>query len=86
MNTGLPFASHQSFLDPPLTSDGKPYGPVRYKELVRECVFISKNTNITYAEVLKLTPTERLYIEDIIKAEQKEASKLAESMQRKEQV
>ena len=36
-------------------SDGRPYGPFRYKELVRECYFITKNTSTPYEEVLDRT-------------------------------
>ena len=45
-----------------MTEDGKPYGPVRYKELVDECCIISKNINTPYNDVLQLSPTERTYI------------------------
>ena len=49
-------------MDPQKTRDGKPYGPVRYEELVRERYLISKRANISYSESGKLTPTERKYI------------------------
>jgi len=45
-----------------LTEDGKPYGPVRYKEIVDECCIISKNLNTPYLDVLKISPTERGYL------------------------
>lgn len=40
-------------------SDGKPYGPVRYEQIVKECYLISKNTHIPYSDVLEMSPTER---------------------------
>ena len=45
-----------------MTSDGKPYGPIRYEELVKYRYIISKNCNTSYLDAGKLTPTERDYI------------------------
>lgn len=56
-------------LDPKTTSDGKPYGPFRYKEIVKECYWIAKNCNTPYTELLKITPTERNYLIECIKEE-----------------
>lgn len=63
-----------------MTSDGQPYGPIRYKELVRECYFISKNSSTTYKEVLSMTPTERVYITELIQAERREQDKMLEKL------
>ena len=52
-----------------MTNDGKPYGPWKYKQLVRECYLISKNSNLTYEEALRRTPTERQYIMEEIQRE-----------------
>jgi len=49
-------------LDQQLTEDGKPYGPIRYKEIIDECCIISKNLNTPYNDVLQISPTERNYI------------------------
>ena len=49
-------------MDPESTKDGRPYGPIRYKEIVKECYLISKNINTSYTDVLKITPVERQYI------------------------
>ena len=46
-------------MDPQLTSDKKPYGPWRYKQIVKECYIITKNTNTSYSDVLEMTPAER---------------------------
>lgn len=49
----------ENFLDPLLTSDGKPYGPERFKQLVKEKYIISKNTNTSFVDVGKIIPAER---------------------------
>lgn len=56
------FASGPSFLDPQLSSDGKPYGPKRYKELVQECWFISDNLHTSYTDVLDISVQERMFL------------------------
>lgn len=58
----LRFARTVNFLTPKLTNDGKPYGPIRFKQLVQECYLISKNINTSYNDVVQMTPTERQYI------------------------
>ena len=49
-------------MDPQKTRDGKPYGPIRYEELVKERYLISKIINTSYVDTGKLTPIERKYI------------------------
>lgn len=68
-----------------MTSDGQLYAPIRYKELVRECYFISKNSSTTYTEVLNMTPTERIYIADLIQTERKEQDKMLEKLKNEKQ-
>ena len=58
-----------NFLDPKLTSDGKPYGPYRYKEIVKECYLISKNCNTSYTDLMKITPIEKNYLLEFIAEE-----------------
>ena len=65
-----------SFLDPQLTSDGKPYGPKRYKEIVKECWYISDNLNTSYTDVLDLSFQERFYLIQYIN-EKQDATKRA---------
>ena len=60
--TRQPFASQMNFLDPQLTEDGKNYGPVRYKHIVKERYYIAKNSHISYEDTGKMTPLERDYI------------------------
>lgn len=45
-----------------MTSNGKPYGPERYKTIVKEKYYISKNINTSYKDIGDITPTEREYL------------------------
>ena len=45
-----------------MTEDGRPYGPLRYKEIARERYLISKHTNTSYEDTSSITPLERNYI------------------------
>jgi hypothetical protein len=67
------FASGPSFLDPPISNDGTPYGPKRYKEIVKECWYVSDNLNTSYTDVLNLAYQDRIYLIDCIN-EKKEAT------------
>jgi hypothetical protein len=67
------FASGPSFLDPQLSNDGTPYGPKRYKEIVKECWYVSDNLNTSYTDVLNLAYQDRIYLIDCIN-EKKEAT------------
>lgn len=62
----LIYPSQGSFLDPQLTSDGKPYGPYRFKEIVRERYLISREINTSYNDIGQLTPAERGYLIEFI--------------------
>jgi hypothetical protein len=66
----------QSFLDPPQSNDGTPYGPKRYKEIVKECWYISDQTHTSYTDVLDMSFIERAILIDLIH-EKQEATKLA---------
>ena len=61
------FALQKSFLGQQLTFDGKPFGPIKYKELVREAYILAKHCNISYSEVMNMTPTERQYMLEFLK-------------------
>lgn len=63
-------------MDPQLTKDGKPYGPYRYKELVKERYLISKAMNTSYNDIGKITPLERQYIIEFIIEERKKEEEL----------
>jgi hypothetical protein len=77
------YPSQGSFLDPQLTKDGKPYGPWRYKEIVKERYLISKNINTSYNEVGKITPVERKYLIEFLAEEIKKSKELAEQAKQK---
>ena len=63
-------------MDPLLTNDGKPYGPLRYKSIIQERYIICKNANISYSDTGKMTPKEREYILEFIKEEAQRANEL----------
>ena len=58
-----------NFLDPVSDSEGNPYGPTRYRELIKERYLISKHTHTSYNDVGEITPTERIYILQLISEE-----------------
>lgn len=49
-----------------MTDEGKPYGPIRYKNIARERYLISKHTNTSYEDTSRITPLERGYILEFI--------------------
>ena len=70
-----------------MTTEGKPYGPERYKRIVQECYLISKNMNTSYADVLKITPIEREYLINFLMADYEEKKKATEQeLQRLEEM
>lgn len=78
------YPSQGSFLDLQKTKDGKPYGPIRYEEIVKERYLISKWIHTSYNDVGKLTPLERKYIlKYIIDEFNKEKEKLESLKQNK---
>ena len=66
-----PFASQVNFLDPLTTSDGEPYGPWKYKEIVKECYIISKSINTSYTDLMDISPIERRYMIEFLLDENK---------------
>lgn len=55
------FAQLLNSLDPPLI-DGRPYGPIRFREIAKERYLISKHTNTSYHDTQYIPPLERTYI------------------------
>lgn len=45
-----------------MRSNGEPYAPWRFKQLVKELYLISKSIHTSYTELLDITPTEKDYI------------------------
>ena len=78
------FASDQSFLDPQTSSDGKPYGPKRYKEIIKECWYISDNLHTSYTDVLDLSFQERLYLIECINDKQNATRRAIEEQRAKQ--
>ena len=70
-------------MDPLLTDDGRPYAPVRFKEIVRERYEISKRLHTSYNEVGEMTPTERSYILDFILEDSKRQEEMIEQAKQK---
>ena len=50
-----------------MTSDGKPYAPIRYAEIVEERYLISKFIHTSYGDLAQVTPLERKYLLEYIK-------------------
>lgn len=71
----------QSFLDPQTSSDGTPYGPKRYKEIVKECWYISDNLHTSYTDVLDLSFQERFYLIELINEKHDATKKAIETQQ-----
>ena len=56
-----------------MTSDGKPYGPFHYQQLIRECAIVAKNFNTSYTDVRdKMTPAELRQLMDLIIADREQ--------------
>ena len=81
----VPFATDRNFLDPVLTSDGKPYAPQRFKEIIREKYIITKNTNTSYGDIGDMSPTERAYMLEFISDDFKRNAELVEQYKQKQQ-
>ena len=65
-------------MDPQFNEEGEPYGPYRFKEIVRECYSISKNCNTPYTDILKITPRERDYLIEFIVDDANRAQEMIE--------
>ena len=81
--TAAPFAQQANFLDPKLTSDGKPYGPVRLKEIVKERYLISKHCHTSYSDLSEVTPLERKYLLEFITDELKKQKEMIDAQKAK---
>ena len=70
-------------MDPAMTEDSKPYGPFRYKEIVKERYIISKYCNTSYTDLANVPPTERNYLLEFATEECDKAKEIAEEMKNK---
>lgn len=69
-----------------MTKDNKPYGSVRYKEIVEEIFYLTKHTHVTYNDVLNMSPLERRYLLEFLIKDFKRNKEVEESArQRKKQ-
>lgn len=73
----------KSFLDPLTSSDGQPYGPKRFKEIVKECWYISDQTHTSYTDVLDLSYQERVYLLEYINEKNENSKKAIEEAESK---
>ena len=72
-------------MDRQLTKDGKPYGPIRYKQIVQENYIISRSINTTYSDIMNMTPTERGYMMEFIKTENDNYKEMLEKQKQKQE-
>lgn len=72
-----------NFLDPLISKDGKPYGPKRFKEIVKECWFISSQLNTSYTDVLDISVQERVYLAECIHDKLEATNKAIEEVKQK---
>ena len=70
-----------SSLDPQTMNNGEPYGPIRYKEIVKERWFIAKQSHIGYSDTEQMTPIERQYILEFISEEYQKTKEAIEQRQ-----
>ena len=68
-----------SFLDHLVTEDNKPWGPERYKNIIRERYRITKNANISYGDTGNMTPTEREIILQFIDDDLKRSKEILDN-------
>jgi hypothetical protein len=70
-------------LDPQSTSNGEPYAPLRFKEIVRERYLISKHCNTSYKDLDNISPAERSMLLEFIYEELKKQQDAIEEAKRK---
>ena len=63
-----------------MTSDGRPYAPVRYEQLVEECYMISKRIHTSYNDLKKISPLERMYLLEFIKRDIERENEIREKL------
>lgn len=68
-------------MDPLWTFDGKPYGPVRYEQIVEECYVISKRIHTSYNDLKLISPLERTYLLQFIQRDIERENELREKKQ-----
>lgn len=66
-----------------MSEDGTPYAPKRYRDLVRECWYISDNLHTSYTDVLDLSVAERNYLIKFIREKQEATREALEAAKAK---
>lgn len=61
-------------------SNGQPYGPYRYKQIIKECYLIAKNCNTPYTALMDITPTEKNELINLIIEENKKSQEAMEKI------
>ena len=82
MRLSYPLDSTIHFLDPMLTKDGQPFGPVRFREIVKECYVLSKNIGTSYNDILEITPLERKYLINLLYDESQKTKEMIDDAKR----
>lgn len=77
-----PLDSTIHFLDPMLTKDGQPFGPVRFREIVKECYVLAKNIGTSYNDILEITPLERRYLINLLYDESQKTKEMIDNAKR----
>lgn len=54
-------------------SNGKPYGPYRFRQIIKECYLIAKNSNSSYTDILDITPLEKNELINLILEENRQS-------------
>lgn len=66
-----------------MTSDGRPYGPIRYQQIVEERYQISKYTHTSYKDLDDITPLERRYLLELIKTDLEREKEIRDRLKHK---
>lgn len=66
-----------------MTSDGRPYGPIRYQQIVEERYQISKHTHTSYKDLDDITPLERRYLLEFIKTDLEREKEIRDKLKHK---
>ncbi len=72
-----------NFFDQRWTSDGKPYGQERFKDIVKERYLISNHTHTSYSDTASISPTERTMILQFIKEDLERKHEAIEKIKQK---
>lgn len=72
-----------NFFDPRWTSEHKPYGPERFKQIIKERYLISTHLNTDYVNTASISPTERKMLLQFIKEDLQRKHEMMEQMKNK---